>query len=207
MPHLDRKSGRASPASRASRYASCVARGLSHFVAPRGVHLSLSASAVLAVTRSLHVHVARCVLHGVCCMSHDACCMLHDEYVVYATPCVPCVARRPNARRPQGASAPSGYSWGTHGVLTLVLSLLLVFGEHAREFVPVESCFHLLHRLLQVKPHLHRDWAHLSHICAATGLSPPTSAPGLGSPLPHLHLDLARPCPYRLRNWTLPHQT
>jgi hypothetical protein len=31
-------------------------------------------------------------------------------------------------------------------------------------------------------PHLHRDWAHPSHICTETGLTPPTSAPGLGSP-------------------------
>ena len=29
-----------------------------------------------------------------------------------------------------------------------------------------------------------RHWAHPSHICAGTGLCPPTSAPGLGPPLP-----------------------
>ena len=29
-------------------------------------------------------------------------------------------------------------------------------------------------------PHLHRDWAHCCHICTVTGLTPPTSAPGLG---------------------------
>ena len=28
------------------------------------------------------------------------------------------------------------------------------------------------------RPHLHRDWAHPSHICTGTGLAPPTSAPG-----------------------------
>ena len=32
------------------------------------------------------------------------------------------------------------------------------------------------------------------HICTGTGLSPATSAPGLGSPPPHLHQDWARPC-------------
>jgi hypothetical protein len=32
-----------------------------------------------------------------------------------------------------------------------------------------------------------------SHICTGTGLAPPTSALGLGSPLPHLHWDWARP--------------
>jgi hypothetical protein len=32
------------------------------------------------------------------------------------------------------------------------------------------------------------------HICAGTGLTPATSAPGLGSPLPHLHRDWAHPC-------------
>jgi hypothetical protein len=31
------------------------------------------------------------------------------------------------------------------------------------------------------RPHLHRDWAHPSHISTGTGLAPPTSAPGLGS--------------------------
>ncbi len=35
-------------------------------------------------------------------------------------------------------------------------------------------------------PHLHRDWARRCHMCAGTGLTPATSAPGLGSPLPHL---------------------
>ena len=28
-------------------------------------------------------------------------------------------------------------------------------------------------------PHLHREWAHPCHICAGTGLTPATSAPGL----------------------------
>ena len=41
--------------------------------------------------------------------------------------------------------------------------------------------------------HLHRDWAHPSHICAGTGLTAATSAPRLSSPLPHLHRDWARP--------------
>ena len=31
-------------------------------------------------------------------------------------------------------------------------------------------------------------------ICTGTGLDRPTSVPGLGSPLPHLHRDRARPC-------------
>ena len=38
-------------------------------------------------------------------------------------------------------------------------------------------------------PHLQCDWARTSHICPATGLTPATSAPGLGSSLPHLHRD------------------
>ncbi len=33
--------------------------------------------------------------------------------------------------------------------------------------------------------------AHPAHVCAATGLTPPTSAPGLGSPRPHLRQDWA----------------
>jgi hypothetical protein len=36
--------------------------------------------------------------------------------------------------------------------------------------------------------------AETAHICTGTGLAPATSAPGLGSPLPHLHRDWARPC-------------
>ncbi len=35
------------------------------------------------------------------------------------------------------------------------------------------------------RPHLHRNWAHPSHICTGTGLALPTSAPGLGSPAIH----------------------
>jgi hypothetical protein len=38
-------------------------------------------------------------------------------------------------------------------------------------------------------PHLRRDWAHPAHICAGTGITPATSAPGLGSPPPHLRWD------------------
>ena len=33
-------------------------------------------------------------------------------------------------------------------------------------------------------PHLHWDWAHPAHICTGAGLTPPTSAPGPGSPRP-----------------------
>ncbi len=32
------------------------------------------------------------------------------------------------------------------------------------------------------------------HVCTGTGLTAATSAPGLGSPLPHLHRDWADPC-------------
>ena len=39
--------------------------------------------------------------------------------------------------------------------------------------------------MVQGRSHLHRDWARPSHICTGTGLTPPTSAPGLGSPFPH----------------------
>ena len=43
-------------------------------------------------------------------------------------------------------------------------------------------------------PHLHRDWAHPTHICAGTGLHCATSAPELGLSCPHLQRDWARPC-------------
>jgi hypothetical protein len=36
-------------------------------------------------------------------------------------------------------------------------------------------------------------WAQPSHICTGTGLTPATSAPGLGSALPHLRRDWAHP--------------
>ena len=44
-------------------------------------------------------------------------------------------------------------------------------------------------------PRLHRDCqcAHPGHVCAGTGLTPATSAPGLGSPPPHRHRDWASP--------------
>jgi hypothetical protein len=35
-------------------------------------------------------------------------------------------------------------------------------------------------------------WAHPTHIGTGTGLTPATSAPGLGPPHPHLHRDWAR---------------
>ena len=38
-----------------------------------------------------------------------------------------------------------------------------------------------------------RQVGHPAHICAGTGLTPPTSAPGLGSPRPHLRRDWAHP--------------
>ena len=41
-------------------------------------------------------------------------------------------------------------------------------------------------------PHLHRDSTRPCHICTGTRLTPATSAPGLGSPLPHLHQDSAQ---------------
>ena len=41
------------------------------------------------------------------------------------------------------------------------------------------------------QPHLHRGWAHPSCNCAEAGLTPATSAPGLGSPQPHLHRGCA----------------
>jgi hypothetical protein len=40
--------------------------------------------------------------------------------------------------------------------------------------------------------HLHRDRARPTHICAGTGLTPPTSASGLGSPVPMALLSYPR---------------
>jgi hypothetical protein len=41
---------------------------------------------------------------------------------------------------------------------------------------------------------LYRDWAHPRHIFTGTGLARSTSAPGLGSRLPHLHRDRVTLC-------------
>jgi hypothetical protein len=49
-------------------------------------------------------------------------------------------------------------------------------------------------QVVRQEPHLRRDWARPSHICTGTGLAPPTSVPGLGSPLPHLHRDWVHAC-------------
>ncbi len=62
-------------------------------------------------------------------------------------------------------------------------------------------------------PHLRWDWAHRCNICAGTGRTAATSAPGLGSPLQHLHRDwahptsspgLGSPCPHLRRDWAPP---
>ena len=42
--------------------------------------------------------------------------------------------------------------------------------------------------------HLHKTWAYPCHICTRIGLTPATSAQGLGSPLPNWHKDWAHPC-------------
>ena len=43
-----------------------------------------------------------------------------------------------------------------------------------------------------------------SHICTGIGLTPATSARGLGSPLPHLRRDCASPLPRLRRDWAHP---
>ena len=48
-------------------------------------------------------------------------------------------------------------------------------------------------QVLTHRPHLHRDRACPCHICAGTGLTPATSAPGPGSVLPHRRRDRAHP--------------
>jgi hypothetical protein len=46
----------------------------------------------------------------------------------------------------------------------------------------------LAHYASEDSPHLHRDLAHPCHLCARTGARPRTSAPRLGTRLPHLRL-------------------
>ncbi len=58
---------------------------------------------------------------------------------------------------------------------------------------PCHLVYHV--RAVCCLPHRHRDWAHPHLICTGTGLTPTTSAtsaPGLGSPPPHLHRDGGR---------------
>ncbi len=65
----------------------------------------------------------------------------------------------------------------------------LVYSRHSRSSGRTPQLPHLRR---DWTPHLRRDWAHPSHIYAGTGLTPATSAPGLGSPLPHLRRDLSQ---------------
>jgi hypothetical protein len=48
------------------------------------------------------------------------------------------------------------------------------------------------------------DTEMVCHICTGTGLTPATSAPGLGSPLPHLHRDWAHPGHICTATWLIP---
>ena len=48
----------------------------------------------------------------------------------------------------------------------------------------------LYHKVTKIKA---RPRLPCRRICAGTGLTPATSAPGLGSPLPHLRRDWAHP--------------
>jgi hypothetical protein len=45
------------------------------------------------------------------------------------------------------------------------------------------------------------DEVKTCHICAGTGPTAATSAPGLGSPLPHLHRDWADRCRIMTSTW------
>ena len=46
------------------------------------------------------------------------------------------------------------------------------------------------------------DWAHPVRICTETGLTPPASASGLDSPLPHLYRYWGSSLPHLHRDWT-----
>ena len=64
--------------------------------------------------------------------------------------------------------------------------------RHRLEEELAEAAAHIMHLRAQAPlPQLCCDWARPSHTCAETGLAPPTPAPGLSSPLPHLHRDWA----------------
>jgi hypothetical protein len=121
---------------------------------------------------TLHVarctlHVARCTLHVARCTLHVARCMLH--------PCSPPRWLRSTRRRAARRARP-GWSSQRSRKSTVWPS---------RSTVQAARCGPL--------PRLHQDWAHPCHICTKTGLTPPTSAPGLGSRLPRLHQDWAHP--------------
>jgi hypothetical protein len=53
-------------------------------------------------------------------------------------------------------------------------------------------------RLGPPHPHLRRDWARRGHICAGTGLTPATFAPGLGAPAA---MSALRPHPLPWFQW------
>ena len=68
---------------------------------------------------------------------------------------------------------------------------MLPEGTHLKSHLPH------LHRDRAHLPHLHRDRARPACICTGTGLAAATSAPGPGSPLPHLRRYWARRCHIR----------
>jgi hypothetical protein len=70
----------------------------------------------------------------------------------------------------------------------------LVYSRHSWSSGRTPQLPHLRQDWTPHLPHLRWDSAHRFHICAGTGLTPPTTAPGLGSPLPHLCRDWAHPC-------------
>jgi hypothetical protein len=62
----------------------------------------------------------------------------------------------------------------------------------------VQVCARHWARCCQLMP---QGWARPSHILLGIGLTPATSAPGLGAPLLRIPRHWARRCPHRRRDW------
>jgi hypothetical protein len=57
-----------------------------------------------------------------------------------------------------------------------------------------EQCVEVPAATRATTAHRRMRWAHPGHICTGTALTAATSAPAMGSPLPHLHRDCAHGC-------------
>ena len=142
------------------------------------------------------LHGVCCMLHGVCCMLHGVCCMLHGVCCMLSVVTTSCVLCRSNLREAHSrvdgdpnVRAALSLKWKP-GVASKPDT------HHATCNIPVRSCVGaarcLKARLLPPPWYVRQSSAESElvcarmasscPICAGTGLTPATSAPGLNPP-------------------------
>ena len=125
--------------------------------------------------------------------AHRMCTLMMIGGALRGACCVPCAAWHKCCGMQRRTAEPSaGRPRGSAGLAAQRQSLCCSL-SHRTAPSPSRRC--------SVVPHLHRDWAHPAHICTGTrlvrtgtGLTPPTSAPGLRSRVAHRHRDWAHRC-------------